>query len=156
MMGRGDENIYGTDMVGGTEASRKTRERAGDRGGRDAIRYERWIARGLMGVYAGNIIDKRCAIAWLDELRNDHHIYSIMFGYDRYHMGRDEMSVLKAYHGFFGENNCYPIAQGRQTLSQPMKELKAIYKSDGLVANSNPIAEWFRSIVMNRHDENGE
>ena len=156
MMRPGDEHIYATHMVWVTEASLKARELAGDRRGRDAMPYDKWIARGLMRVSAGNIIDKRCAIAWLDELRNDHHIYSIMFGYDRYHMGRDEMTVLQAYHGFFGENNCYPIAQGRQTLSQPMKELKAIYKADGLVDNSNPIAEWCRSNVMIRTDENGE
>ncbi|MFA6690045.1 MAG: terminase TerL endonuclease subunit, partial [Sphaerochaetaceae bacterium] len=156
MMRPKDSRIYAAHMVWVTEASLKAREIAGDRRGRDAMPYDKWIARALMRVSPGNIIDKRCAIPWLDELRNQHHIYSIMFGYDPWHLGRDNMPVMDAYKGFFGAQNCYEVRQGAQTLSQPMKELRAIYQANELVDNSNPIAEWCRSNVMVRTDVNGE
>ena len=108
-----------------------------------------------MRVLPGNIIDKRCAIPWLEELRDKHGIYSISLGYDPWHMGRDDMPTMDAYRGFFGATNCHEVRQGAQTLSQPMKELRAIYQSDTLVDNANPISEWCRSNVMIRTDENG-
>lgn len=155
MMRPGDDHIYAAHMVWVTEASLKVREEAGDRRGRDSVPYDKWIARGLMRVLPGNIIDKRCAIPWLEELRDKHGIYSISLGYDPWHMGRDDMPTMDAYRGFFGATNCHEVRQGAQTLSQPMKELRAIYQSDTLVDNANPISEWCRSNVMIRTDENG-
>ena len=155
MMRPGDDHIYAAHMVWVTEASLKVREEAGDRRGRDSVPYDKWIARGLMRVLPGNIIDKRCAIPWLEELRDKHGIYSISLGYDPWHMGRDDMPTMDAYRGFFGATNCHEVRQGAQTLSQPMKELRAIYRAGRLVDNSNPVAEWCRSNVMIRTDENG-
>ena len=155
MMRPGDDHIYALHMAWVTEASLKVREDAGDRRGRDAVPYDRWIARGLMRTCPGNIIDKRCAIPWLDELRSEHGIYGVMFGYDPWHLGRDDQPTMDAYNGFFGKQNCIEVRQGAQTLSQPMKELKAHYHANDIVDNSDPVAEWCRSNVMVRTDENG-
>ncbi len=37
----------------------------------------------------------------------------------------------------------------------PMKELRALYKENRIIDNSNPIAEWCRSNVAVRSDVNG-
>lgn len=155
MMRPGDDRIYALHMAWVTAESLRERESSGDRRGRDSVPYDRWIARGLMRVQPGNIIDKRCAIPWLEELRNEHGIYCVSLGYDPWHMGRDDMPTMDAYRGFFGATNCHEVRQGAQTLSQPMKELRAIYRAGRLVDNSNPVAEWCRSNVMVRTDENG-
>ena len=63
--------------------------------------------------------------------------------------------TVDAYTGYFGRDNFIKVIQGAQTLSMPMKEIKALYKENRIVDNSNPIAEWCRSNVMVRTDANG-
>ena len=57
---------------------------------------------------------------------------------------------------YFGADNMQKIVQGAQTLSIPMKELRAPSIRRGrIVDNGNPIAEWCRSNVVIRTDVNG-
>ena len=47
------------------------------------------------------------------------------------------------------------VHQGPQTLSMPMREIRALYRGNRIVDNANPIADWCRSNVMVRTDANG-
>lgn len=149
----GDSNIYALHMAWIPERALLTAEQEGRRGGKDGVPYDMWIARGLMKTDPNPIIDKRVVLEWLEELRRTHGIYAIACGYDPWHM-RDAPTV-DAYTGYFGRDNFIKVIQGAQTLSMPMKEIKALYKENRIVDNSNPIAEWCRSNVMVRTDANG-
>ena len=149
----GDSNIYALHMAWIPERALLTAEQEGRRGGKDGVPYDMWIARGLMRTDPNPIIDKRVVLDWLEDLRREHGIYAIACGYDPWHM-RDAPTV-DAYTGYFGRDNFIKVVQGAQTLSIPMKEIKALYKENRIVDNSNPIAEWCRSNVMVRTDANG-
>jgi len=147
MMRPNDEHIYAMHMAWIPLRALEQAEAEGRRGGRDGVPYDAWIARGLLRTSTTPIIDKRDVLDWVTE------IYSVACGYDPWHM-RD-VPTVEAYEGYFGADNFRKVVQGAQTLSMPMKELRALYKENRIVDNQNPIAEWCRSNVMIRNDANG-
>lgn len=149
----GDPDIYALHMGWIPETALEMAEREGRRGGRDGVPYDAWISRGLLRVSPTPIIDKRLVLDWFTELREEHGIYVYACGYDPWHM--QDGPTLDAYRSFFGERNHRVVRQGPQTLSGPMKELKALYRENRIVDNANPVAEWCRSNVMARVDVNG-
>lgn len=149
----GDERFYTMYMTWIPLRALEQAEAEGRRGGRDGVPYDAWIARGLMRTCETPIIDKRVVLDWVDEVRREFGIYAVVCGYDPWHM-RD-VPTVEAYEAYFGKQQFQKVVQGAQTLSMPMKELRALYRSGRIVDNSNPIAEWCRSNVMVRTDANG-
>lgn len=149
----GDPNIYAMHMVWIPLRALEQAEREGRRGGRDGVPYDAWIARGLMRTCETPIMDKRDVLDWVAEVQSKYGIYAVSCGYDPWHM-RD-VPTQEAYEDYFGADNMQKIIQGAQTLSMPMKELRALYKEGRIVDNGNPIAEWCRSNVAIRTDVNG-
>lgn len=149
----GDENIYAMHMTWIPLRTLEQAEREGRRGGRDGVPYDAWIARGLMRVCETPIMDKREVLDWVAEVQDKYGIYAVACGYDPWHM-RD-VPTQEAYEDYFGADNMQKVIQGAQTLSMPMKELRALYKEGRIVDNANPIAEWCRSNVAIRTDVNG-
>lgn len=107
----------------------------GDRKERDNMPYTLWIKRGLMRAYPGHKVDKRVALEWFKELRED-GLYTLYIGYDRWHVDDTLLAEFKAE---FGERSMIPIIQGKKTLSQPMHDLKADLRAGLIVDNNNPI-----------------
>lgn len=153
MMRPNDKCIYAMHMAWIPTRALEQAEREGRRGGRDGVPYDAWIARGLMRTCDTPIIDKRVVLDWIDEVQRDTGIYAVACGYDPWHM-RD-VPTVDAYESFFGKENVRPVIQGAMTLSPAMKELRALYRENRIVDNSNPIAEWCRSNVSIRTDING-
>lgn len=153
MMRPHDKRIYAMHMAWIPIRALEQAEREGRRGGRDGVPYDAWIARGLMRTCDTPIIDKRVVLDWIDEVQRDTGIYAVACGYDPWHM-RD-VPTVDAYESFFGKENVTPVIQGAMTLSPAMKELRALYRENRIVDNSNPIAEWCRSNVSIRTDING-
>lgn len=149
----GDENIYALHMTWIPLRALEQAEREGRRGGRDGVPYDAWIARGLMRTCETPIMDKRDVLDWVAEVQDKYGIYAVACGYDPWHM-RD-VPTVEAYEDYFGADNLQKVIQGAQTLSMPMKELRALYKEGRIVDNANPIAEWCRSNVAIRTDVNG-
>ena len=149
----GDPNIYAMHMAWIPLRALEQAEREGRRGGRDGVPYDAWIARGLMRTCDTPIMDKRDVLDWVAEVQSEYGIYAVACGYDPWHM-RD-VPTQEAYEDYFGADNMQKIVQGAQTLSMPMKELRALYKEGRIVDNGNPIAEWCRSNVAIRTDVNG-
>lgn len=149
----GDPNIYAMHMAWIPQRALEQAEREGRRGGRDGVPYDAWIARGLMRTCDTPIMDKRDVLDWVAEVQSEYGIYAVACGYDPWHM-RD-VPTQEAYEDYFGADNMQKIVQGAQTLSMPMKELRALYKEGRIVDNGNPIAEWCRSNVAIRTDVNG-
>ena len=153
MMRPGDDCIYAMHMTWIPLRALEQAETEGRRGGRDGVPYDAWIARGLMRTSDTPIIDKRLVLEWVDEVRERYGIYAVACGYDPWHM-RD-VPTVEAYEGYFGADNFKRVIQGAQTLSMPMKEMRALYRENRIVDNANPIAEWCRSNVAVRSDANG-
>ena len=147
-----DSNIYAIHMAWVSESQILRAEQEGYRGGKDGVPYDQWIARGLMRVDPHPIISKTVALEWADELRQEFGIYVIACGYDPWHM-RDTPTV-DAFESYFGKSNFIKVIQGPKTLSQPMKEIRVLYRENRLVDNGNPAASWCRSNVMVRTDAN--
>lgn len=153
MMRPNDKRIYAMHMAWIPLRALEQAEREGRRGGRDGVPYDAWISRGLLRTCDTPIIDKRVVLDWVDEVQRDTGIYAVACGYDPWHM-RD-VPTVDAYESFFGKENVTPVIQGAMTLSPAMKELRALYRENRIVDNSNPIAEWCRSNVSIRTDING-
>lgn len=137
-----DPNFYALHMAWIPLRALEQAEREGRRGGRDGVPYDAWIARGLMRTCETPIMDKRDVLDWVAEVQDKYGIYAVSCGYDPWHM-RD-VPTVEAYEDYFGADNLQKVIQGAQTLSMPMKELRALYKEGRIVDNANPIAEWCR------------
>ena len=113
--------------------------------------YEQWIARGLLRTVPGNKVHRDVLLQWLNEMRDEFDVYTYAIGYDPWHMDDTSVRELEAY---VGKQRVVPVRQGPQTLSAPMKQLKADYATKRIVEH-NPITEWCRMNVTIRVDVNG-
>lgn len=152
MMRPDDDKIYVRSMYWIPEDTILADMESGSRKERDGVPYQAWIARGLLRTVPGNKIDKRVLLEWLIELREEYDLYTYAVGFDPWHM---DDSTLRDLEAFVGKGRCHRVRQGAQTLSQPMKQIRADYKANRIVDNHNPINEWCRMNVTVRTDING-
>lgn len=152
-MREGDDKIYERSMYWIPEAVIEEYDNEGKRAERDNVPYKQWIARGLLRTVPGNKIDKQVFIDWLAELKEKEDLYCFAIGYDPWGINKDDnfKSTLEAY---VGKQRLIEVRQGAQTLSQPMKQIRADYKVNRIVDNHNPINEWCRMNVCVKSDDN--
>ena len=151
MMREGDDRIYVHSMYWIPEDTIIQDMESGRRTERDGVPYQAWIARGLLRTVPGNKIDKRVLIEWLQELRDEYDVFPYAVGFDPWHM---DDSTLRDLESFVGKNRVFKVRQGAQTLSQPMRQLRADYKANRIVDGHHPINEWCRMNVAIRSDVN--
>lgn len=144
----GDGRIYERSMYWIPEEQVKINSNA--QRGRDAVPYLEWADRGLIRLVPGNKVDKAVLLDWLRELYNE-GLYTYAVGFDPWHM---DDSTLRDLKGFVGESRVEVVRQGAQTLSQPMKQIKADLRDNRIVDNHNPITEWCRMNVSAKTDIN--
>lgn len=132
----GDDRIYRRSMY--WIAEEQVKVNSNSQRGRDGVPYHEWAARGLIRIVPGNKVDKRVFLDWVQELA-DEGLYTRYIGYDPWHMDDSTLRELKS---MVGEDNVEVVRQGVQTLSQPMKQLKADMRDGRIVNNHNPIDEW--------------
>jgi phage terminase large subunit-like protein len=150
MMRPGDDRIYTRSMYWIPESV--LNEMIEENKDRDFVPYRQWIARGLMRTSPGIKVDKAVVFEWLYELRYDHDVYTYAIGYDPWHIDDNTLRQLQSY---CGKSRCFAIRQGPQSLSQPMKQIKADYAANRIVDNHHPINEWCRMNVAIKPDTNG-
>lgn len=132
----GDDRIYRRSMY--WIAEEQVKVNSNNQRGRDGVPYHEWAARGLIRIVPGNKVDKRVFLDWVQELA-DEGLYTRYIGYDPWHMDDSTLRELKS---MVGEDNVEVVRQGVQTLSQPMKQLKADMRDGRIINNHNPIDEW--------------
>ncbi len=152
MMRPNDPQIYGMHMYWLPEDALRDVSESGDRKERDNVPYEQWIARGLLRTVPGNKVHRDVLLQWLEEVKAEFNVYAYAIGFDPWRMDDTSIRNLKAY---VGESRAVPVRQGPQTLSMPMKQIKADYAANRIVDNHNPITEWCRMNVTVRTDVNG-
>ncbi len=104
----------------------------------DKIPYDLWIEKGYMRTCPGNSNHPKYVTEWFCEIRDKYDIYLPWIGYDAWSAKYwvEEMQME------FGKEAMIPVRQGKQTLSGPMKNLKANLESKRLNYNNNPVDRW--------------
>lgn len=118
---------------------------------RDVAPYRQWVADGWMETCPGNRCDKLIfvdKIAWLAE----QGVYVKAVGYDPWHMDDTTLRNMKM---MVGENNVIPVRQGPQTLSQPLKQIKADMRDGRFLVDGSPVDVFCNANVSVSEDTNG-
>lgn len=104
----------------------------------DKIPYDIWIEKGYVRTCPGNSNHPKYVTEWFKEIRDIYDIYLPWFGYDAWSAKYwvEEMQME------FGKDAMIPVRQGKQTLSGPMKNLKANLQSKIINYNNNPVDRW--------------
>lgn len=104
----------------------------------DQVPYDIWKKKGWLQTSPGFRNDYRLILQWfIDEMEKD-DIYLFKCGYDRWSASYLVQSMTER----FGDEIMVPIAQGKKTLSSPMKNLKADLAAKKIIYNNNPILKW--------------
>lgn len=104
----------------------------------DKIPYDLWQQRGLLRTTPGNRVHHKYVTEWFVEIQQELGIYIAFGGYDRY----SATYWIEEMEGFFGKKTWESVAQGKATLSGPMKLLGADLKSKLVNYNNHPIDKW--------------
>ena len=100
--------------------------------------YDVWEKRGLLRKSPGFRIDYRLIKNWFEEMQREYDCYLYKCGYDRW----SASYLVEDMKSTFGESVLVPVAQGKQTLSAPMKNLGAELTAKRINYDNNPILKW--------------
>lgn len=116
----------------------------------DQVPYDIWKKKGWLRTSPGFRNDYRLILQWfVDEMEQD-DIYLYKCGYDRWSAAYLVQSMKER----FGDDVMVPVAQGKQTLSGPMKNLAADLAAKRIVYGNNPILKWCMANVAVDVDRN--
>lgn len=104
----------------------------------DKIPYDVWAERGLLRTTPGNRVHHKYVTEWFLEIQNEYGIYLPWIGYDRY----SAIYWVEEMKGYFGAEALEAVAQGKATLSSPMKLLGADLSAKLVNYNNHPIDKW--------------
>lgn len=128
----GDEHIYVKQMYWIPEELLEKRVHE------DQVPYDIWKKKGWLQTSPGFRNDYRLILQWFVDEMEKEDIYLYKCGYDRWSASYLVQSMTER----FGDDVMVPIAQGKKTLSGPMKNLKADLKAKRIVYDNNPILKW--------------
>jgi len=117
----------------------------------DKIPYDLWHKQGLIELSSGNTVHPKYITQWFINLREEYGLYIVYVGYD----GWSAKYWIDEMRSHFGQNTMIPVAQGKKTLSSPMQQLQADFRSKKVIYNNNPIDKWCLSNVVADTDKNG-
>lgn len=117
----------------------------------DKVPYDIWHEMGLLRTTPGNTIHPKFVTQWFLEVQNELDIYLPWIGYDRW----SAKYWVEEMEGYFGKTAMIPVAQGKKTLSGPMKKLGADLSSKKIIYNNNPITKWCLTNTSVDIDKNG-
>lgn len=116
----------------------------------DQVPYDIWKQKGWLRTSPGFRNDYRLILQWfVDEMEQD-DIYLFKCGYDRWSAAYLVQSMKER----FGDDVMVPVAQGKQTLSGPMKNLAADMTAGRIIYDNNPILKWCMANVAVDVDRN--
>lgn len=116
----------------------------------DKIPYNLWHEQGILRTTPGNSVHYKFVTKWFLEIRDEYGIYLPWIGYDKW----SAKYWVEEMEGYFGKESMIPIAQGKQTLSSPMKLLGADLESKLINYNNHTIDKWCLSNTAINVDKN--
>lgn len=117
----------------------------------DHIPYDYWIEQGMVRTCKGNKVSYKDVTAWFVEIRDKFDLYIYKIGYDRW----SATYWVEEMQETFGKDVMVPVAQGKQTLSLPMKNMGADLESKIIVYNDHPVDKWCLCNTAIDVDKNG-
>ena len=117
----------------------------------DKVPYDIWKQQGLLRTTPGNKLHPKYVTQWFREVSEETDTYITWIGYDAWAAAYwvDEMQAS------FGPNCMEAVRQGKQTLSIPLKEMKADLAAKRIVYQNHPILKWCLSNMNVDTDKNG-
>ena len=146
-----DPHIYETSMYWIPEAKFDAQETKGDKATKDHAPYRLWRDQGLLRVVPGNAVPVSVLANFINELRDEHGLYTFAIGYDPWHILGGDRELLEQ---MVGQDRCEQVIQGAKTLSDPMYRIRADYQQGRFVDDAHPINRWCRMNVMAIYDTN--
>lgn len=141
---QGDPNLYVKQMYWIPEELFDKRVRE------DRVPYDIWEKKGFIRKSPGFRIDHRLILQWFEEQEAINDIYLYKCGYDRW----SAAYLVNDMKARFGDSTMVGVAQGKQTLSGPMKALAADLKAKKINYNNNPVLKWCMTNVAVDVDRN--
>lgn len=141
---RGNPNIYVKQMYWIPEDLLEKRVHE------DQVPYDIWEKKGWLRTSPGFRNDYRLILDWFVQEMKQDDIYLFKCGFDRW----SAAYLVQAMQERFGENIMVPVAQGKQTLSGPMKNLAADMTAKRIIYDNNPILKWCMANVAVDIDRN--
>ena len=146
-----DPHIYETSMYWMPEAKFDAQETKGDKATKDHAPYRLWRDQGLLRVVPGNVVPVSVLAEFINELRDEHGLYTFAIGYDPWHILGGDRELLEQ---MVGDSRCEQVIQGVKTLSDPMYRIRADYQQGRFIDDAHPINRWCRMNVMAIYDTN--
>ena len=146
-----DPHIYETSMYWMPESKLEAQEKKGDKATKDHAPYRLWKDQGLLRVVAGNVVPTSVLAEFINELRDEHGLYTFAIGYDPWHIIGSDRELLEQ---MVGKERCEAVIQGAKTLSDPMYRIRADYQEGRFIDDAHPINRWCRMNVMVTTDTN--
>jgi len=146
-----DPHIYETSMYWMPETKFDAQETKGDKATKDHAPYRLWRDQGLLRVVPGNVVPVSVLAEFINELRDEHGLYTFAIGYDPWHILGGDRELLEQ---MVGKERCEQVIQGTKTLSDPMYRIRADYQQGRFVDDAHPINRWCRMNVMAIYDSN--
>lgn len=117
----------------------------------DKVPYDIWKQQGLLRTVPGNKLHPKYVTQWFREIAEETDTYITWIGYDAWAAAYwvDDMAES------FGPNCMEAVRQGKQTLSIPLKELKADLAAKQIIYQNHPILKWCLSNMNVDTDKNG-
>lgn len=146
-----DPHIYETSMYWMPESKLDAQETKGDHATKDHAPYRLWKDQGLLRVVPGNVVPVSVLSEFINELRDEHGLYTFAIGYDPWHIIGGDRELLEQ---MVGPERCEAVIQGAKTLSDPMNRIRADYQQGRFVDDAHPINRWCRMNVRVLYDAN--
>ena len=146
-----DPHIYETSMYWMPETKLEAQETKGDKATKDHAPYRLWMDQGLLRVVPGNVVPVSVLAEFINELRDEHGLYTFAIGFDPWHILGGDRELLEQ---MVGTERCEAVIQGVKTLSDPMYRIRADYQQGRFIDDAHPINRWCRMNVMAIYDSN--
>lgn len=114
----------------------------------DRVPYDIWRDQGWVTYCPGSRVDYHAVTAWFVRLRETRGLYPLCVGYDPWSSSY-WVAEMQA-EGFSMET----VRQGAQTMSAPMKTMRADMEERRLIFDNNPVLKWCLSNLRIKTDEN--
>lgn len=114
----------------------------------DKIPYDKWRAVGLLRTSEGSKVNYSDVTDWFIEQVEKYELRPLWVGYDSW-SAQYWCDEMKGY-GF----DMVEVRQGAKTMSEPMKELRALLSDKLINYNNNPILKWCLSNMSIKADDN--
>lgn len=114
----------------------------------DRVPYDVWRDQGWVTYCPGSRVDYHAVTSWFVRMRETRGLYPLCVGYDPWSSSYwvTEMQT----EGFAMEE----VRQGAQTMSAPMKTMRADMEERRLIYDNNPVLKWCLSNLRTKIDEN--